>query len=71
MHPDQKAAGLCERCGDLCCPSCTRVVQGRFYCAGCVRKLKVNTGVPRHHRVALAFVGLFLLVLSALTIFYS
>ena len=40
VHPDRAAVGVCERCGDLRCDGCTRVVQGRFYCPGCTERVR-------------------------------
>jgi hypothetical protein len=35
LHPQNAAAGVCERCGDFMCSLCTTRVEGRSYCPRC------------------------------------
>lgn len=34
-HPENPAAGVCERCGDFMCRLCATMVEGRVYCPKC------------------------------------
>lgn len=34
-HPDARAVGVCERCGDFICRRCSTAVEGRTYCPPC------------------------------------
>jgi Domain of unknown function (DUF5668)/B-box zinc finger len=36
LHTDVEATGFCRNCGRALCPSCTREVQGVFYCETCL-----------------------------------
>ncbi len=63
-HPEQRALGLCERCGSCLCGPCVRMVEGRLYCAACVPFLgrRFQRRVFKHQR----YYWPVLIVLSAL-----
>lgn len=35
LHPNNQAAGTCERCGDFICALCATPTEGRTYCTRC------------------------------------
>lgn len=35
LHPNNQAAGACERCGDFICALCATPTEGRTYCTRC------------------------------------
>jgi hypothetical protein len=69
-HPDDPVAGVCERCGDFLCAACTRFLDHRRYCAGCVSRVREDTGRYRARKDRLIlFIAAGLYVLLCLLVF--
>lgn len=66
VHGNRAAVGVCERCGDLRCLACTRVIEGRSYCAGCVPHLARKAGAARDPKQYLALFGVVFVILLVL-----
>jgi hypothetical protein len=64
-HPDDPVAGVCERCGDFLCAACSRFLDHRRYCAGCVTRIRQDSRKERARRDRLILciaVGLYVLL---------
>jgi hypothetical protein len=74
VHPENTAAGTCQRCGNYTCQVCDTLWQGRWLCPACVElALERKETVPGEARAHLrcALLGLGLGVTSWLIVFIA